>query len=249
MKFPIDSYDLKARYAPAFLLALPVLVTFWTCFQAQIELISELFSGFISAAVWYALSVLVRSLGKRIEPVLWKSWGGPPSTLYVSWKNTRLGDDLKAKYHELVRQKLGLPMPSRQDEESHPNKAAEIIAQAFSRVKGILRREDKTGLWSIANAEYGFARNLYGSRVLWLIISILMTAVCAGFLWKSWSTLILLGLVFDLFILLACSFFGWLILPRYTKEVGFRYAEHAWESFCNIAERKGRNSRNGVIEK
>lgn len=236
MEFPIDSYDLKARYTPGFLISLPVLVTLWTCFQPEIEAMSKLFSGFLSAAIWYALSVVVRTLGKRIEPRLWETWGGAPSTLYVSWKNTRLGDDLKAKYHEAVRQRLDLPMPTKEEEEADTTRAAEMIRQAFSGVKGVIRQEDKDGLWSTANAEYGFARNLYGSRGLWLLLSIVMTGASAGFVWKKFSTLILLGFVFDLFILIACLVFGWLMLPKYTKQLGFRYAEHAWESLFHITQ-------------
>ncbi|MFX0197632.1 MAG: hypothetical protein ACFFCW_16040 [Candidatus Hodarchaeota archaeon] len=236
MKFPVDSYDIKARYAPGLLLALPLLITFWTCFQSEVKAISPLFGGLLSGAIFYALSVLVRALGKRIEPMLWESWGGAPSSVLVSWSDNRLGDDLKAKYHEIVQQFLGLPMPSKEEEEADPKRAAKLIEQAFARIKGLIRKEDKAGLWSVANAEYGFARNLYGSRVLWLVLSLSMIAVSAGFLWKKYSSLVLIGFISDFLILIACVVFGWFILPKYTQQVGFRYAEHAWESFLNIIE-------------
>jgi len=240
MKFPIDSYEIKARYAPGLLLALPVMVTFWTCFQIEAQLIFDVFKGISSMVVWYILSVYVRYNGKRIEPKLWKSWGGAPSTVLVSWKDNRLGHNLKEKYHQMVIRDQGLPMPTKADEDAGPEKAAQLIDQAFSRVKGVIRKHDKNGLWFIADAEYGFARNLFGSRVVWLIISIVMTVISAGSLWQRFNNLILVGFIIDFLVIIGCVVFGWFILPKLTKQFGFRYAEHAWESFCNIAEERAK---------
>lgn len=237
MKFPVDSYDIKARYAPALLLSLPIIITFWTCFPKEVEAISKLLSGVFSGAILYALSVVVRALGLRVEPELWKSWGGPPSTIIVSWSDNRLGNDLKAKIHQRVHSGLGLPMPSKEEEAADSSKAHDLIGQTFSRVKGLLRKKDKSGLWSISNAEYGFARNLYGSRVFWLLISCLMTFLSAGILLRQFNTLAFLGLMANIVILVSCVILGWFILPDYTERVGFRYAEHAWESFLNITEK------------
>lgn len=241
MKFPIDSYEMKARYAPGLLLAFPVIVTFWTCFRIEIQVISNVFNGISSIVIWYILSVYVRYNGKKIESMLWKSWGGAPSTVLVSWKDSRFAHDLKAKYHRMIIKDQGLPMPTKGDEEAEPEKAACLIEQAFTRVKGVIRKYDKDGLWSIANAEYGFARNLLGSRVVWLIISIVMAAISAGFLWQKFNNLILVGFIINFLVLIGCVVFGWFILPKLTKQLGFRYAEHAWESFCNIAEKRAKN--------
>ena len=238
MEFPIDSYDIKARFAPALLLSLPIIITFWTCFPKEVEAISKFLSGILSMIILYAFSVVVRALGMRIEPELWKSWGGAPSTIIISWGDSRLGDDLKAKIHQKVHSRLGLPMPSKNEEVKDAYKAYNLIGQAFTRVKGIIRKNDKAGLWSIANSEYGFARNLYGSRVLWLVISCLMTIISALFLYSKFDTLLLLCMLANIFILISCIILGWFILPEYTKRVGFRYAEHAWESFLNITEEK-----------
>jgi len=240
MRFPVDSYDLKARYFPSVILALPVLVTLWTCFYYEIETVSKIWGGIFSAAVLYFISIFVRALGEKIEPRLWESWGGAPSTLLVSWVNNRIGDNLKAKYHEMVRLDQGLPMPTKEEEQADPPKAAQMIEDAFERVKGVIRKNDKGGLWWIADAEYGFARNLHGSRWVWLILSILAPLVTAGFLWKKFSELVLVGFILLFLNLIGCVFFGWFLLPDYTEQVGFRYAEHSWESFCNIAEERNK---------
>lgn len=236
MKFPVDSYEIKARYAPALLLSLPIIITYWTCFPKEVEAISKVLSGILSMAILYALSVVVRALGLKVEPELWKSWGGAPSTIIISWSDSRLGDDLKAEIHQKVHSRLGLPMPSKEEEAMDSSKAHDMIDQAFSRVKGIVRKKDKVGLWSISNAEYGFARNLYGSRALWILISFLMTFLTAGILWRQFNALTFFGLLINI-VIFACSIiFGWFKLPGYTKQIGFRYAEQAWESFLNIVD-------------
>ncbi len=236
MQFPVDSYSVRAQYAPGLIVALPVLVTLWTCFQPEMETISTLTGSVISGAVFYFLSVVARSNGKRIEPGLWKSWGGPPSTTFLSWNDSRLGPDLKAKYHEAVRRYFGLPMPSQEEEQASSDRASRLIEQAFVRVKTLIREKDKRGLWVTANAEYGFARNLYGSRWMWLIISFLMSAIPILFLWRAFDALILVGIIINVLSLTACVGFGFIVLPSYSRQVGNRYAEHAWESFLMIAE-------------
>jgi len=234
LKFPIDSYEMKARYAPALLLSLPVLISLWSCYQVEYTALSKVTNGILSIVIIYVLSVVIRSLGKRIEPKLWASWGGAPSTTLVSWQDTRLGERLKGLYLQAVSDKLNLPVPSKEEEKADPGRAIKLLDQAFQRIKGVIRQNDKDGLWSIANADYGFARNLYGGRVLWLIITSLMVIVSAYNLYSNFSNIILMGLIINLLLLFACIYFGWFILPEYTKQVAFRYAEHAWELFYNI---------------
>jgi hypothetical protein len=240
LKFPVDSYDLKARYAPALIVSLPVLITLWTCFYSETQHISKLVSGILSAAILYFMSVLVRSYGKKFEKELWKSWGGSPSTQLVLWNNKRIGEGLKAKYHECVQKESGLPMPTKEQEESDPKQAESMIDDAFKRVKGVIRKHDKNGLWSIANAEYGFARNLLGSRKLWIIITLVCLATSGACLWFSFSNIVLTGFVLLVLNLIGCIVFSQQVLPTYTKQVAFRYAEHAWESYCNIVESMAR---------
>ena len=234
LKFHIDSYEMKARYAPAFLLSLPVLISLWSCYQVEYTALSNVTNGILSIVIIYVLSVVIRSLSRRTEPKLWASWGGAPSTVLVSWQDTRLGEELKGLYLQAVRDKLNLPVSSKEEEKADPGRAAKLADQAFQRIKGVIRQKDKEGLWSVANADYGFARNLYGSRVLWLIVSSLTVLISAFNLYSNFNNTILIGLIINLLFLFGCIYFGWFILPEYTKQVAFRYAEHAWESFYNI---------------
>lgn len=246
MKFPVDSYELKARYAPGLLMALPVLVVMWTCFNSEIKEISNLVGGFLSAIIIYALSVIVRGMGTGMEPKLKEKWGGFPSTLIVSQRDKTLGSELKRQYIEAAGFYVNLPVPSIDKEKNDPDGASQMIDQVFKRIKGVIRDKDKNGLWSIANAEYGFARNLYGSRLIWLILCFLSVLGSGLYIHLQYSKLVLVGLIFNCLLLISSILLGWVILPRYTKEVAFRYAEHAWESFYNIAQGKTGNAKGGV---
>jgi len=237
LKFPIDSYEMKARTLPALIISIPLLITLWSCYKAEFTALSEIFKGVLSLAIIYALSIFMRALGKRIEEKLWESWGGAPSTQIVSWRNRTIGDDLKALYLQAVRDKLKLPTPTKEEEEADPEQAANLIKQAFKRIQGVIRQKDKDGLWSIANADYGFARNLLGSRFLWLLVSAAMTGISVFNVYCQFSNTILIGMIFNAMMTLASLHVGWSILPEYTKQVGFRYAEHAWESFYNVIEK------------
>ncbi|MGO9371650.1 MAG: hypothetical protein ACLQBD_06070 [Syntrophobacteraceae bacterium] len=248
MQFPVDSYDLKARYAPGLLLSLPVLLTFWTCFNTEIKEVSGVIGTLLSGVLVYALSAIVRGFGKRLEPKLIKQWGGLPSTLIVSPNDITLGQELKRQYIELAGKYFQLPIPSAEEQVSDPQKSAQLIDQLFSKIKGIIRKHDKNGLWFIADAEYGFARNLYGSRRAWLILSVIATIASAFCLYLGFAKLVLVGFILDILVLASCIALGWFILPRLTREIGFRYAEHAWESFYNIVlekteKKRGKNGR------
>lgn len=243
MEFPVDSYDLKARYAPSLLLALPVLITLWTCFNKEIKEISTLVGVLLSAAITYGLSVIVRAMGKRLEPKLKERWGGFASTIIVTQNDNTIGKELKRQYLEAASAYLKLPIPSVEEEKNNPGKAREMIDQLFNRIKGEIRQDDKNGLWSIANAEYGFARNLYGSKTIWFILCALSTAVSGFFLYVKFDRLILVGLILNGLLLASCFILGWFILPRLTKEIAFRYAEHSWESFYNITQKKIKKER------
>lgn len=238
IKFPVDAYDLKARYAPGLLLVLPILLTIWTCFNSEIKEISNFIGGILSAALVYGLSVIVRGMGQKLELKLKKRWGGFPSTLVVSLGDDTLGQNLKKQYLEAAHKYLKLPIPSLEEQRDNPDKSSRMIEQIFTRIKGVIREKDKHGLWSIALAEYGFVRNLYASRSIWLVCCIIGCGLSGLFLYINFTKLILVGLILNGFLLTGCLLLGWVILPQHTQKVGFRYAENCWESFYNICQVK-----------
>jgi hypothetical protein len=234
-----DAYERKARIAPAILVAFPLLTTLWTCFSWEgISLGGKVLGGVISVCLVYGASIVVRSLGRLIEPELWQGWGGPPSTILMRWRDRRISADLKRQYHEAIRNFVNLPTSSESEELSDTKRADELIFQAFTRVKGILRENDKEGLWFSNNADYGFQRNLLGSRKVWTVLAAIGFATNGAFSLFKPTGMVVGGLVINLIILVGSIYLGWFILPKGVEQTAFRYAESAWESFLNIATNK-----------
>lgn len=244
MNFPIDSYEMRARYAPALIIASPILITLWTCSPTEFHQLSAFAGGVISLVLWYCLAVFVRYRGRVVEPGLWEEWGGNLAANYILWDNHLLNEDLKRQYREAVENHLSLPLATREEEKADPEQAQKMANQAFHRVKGALRKHDPNGLWWIDLAEYGFARNLYGSRNAWKIISIVMVMVSGLFLWSEWSNIVVIGFLLNFAMLVASFRFGGIIMKQAAQQIATRYVEHSWESFLNIVSDEDTGTNN-----
>jgi hypothetical protein len=237
MKLIFDSYDLKARIAPAFLVSLPLLTSLTTCFDWPGPVLGKILGSSIWLTVFYAISIPIRNNGNLIEPKIWESWGGAPSTIIMRWKDHKISKELKQQYHNAVKDYLNLPLLTAEDESKDPEKADELITQAFKRVRTELRTKDPKGLWSIENANYGFCRNLIGSRKLWIIISLAGTFINGYLAYTQGNSIVIGGFVANVGIFLFSIYMGWLVLPKSMKHAAFRYTENSWESFLNITKR------------
>jgi len=235
MTFPIDNYELRARYAPSLIVVAPFLITLWTCAPSEFQGLSAFTGGILSLIMWYCLAMFVRFFGKKVEPQLWDEWGGNIAANLMLWENKFFNDELKKQYHDAILKYLSLTMSTKDEELLSKETAEKRCIQAFIRVRGVLRKFDPTGLWATDNAEYGFARNIYGSRKAWRFISIFMTGISAIFLFMNWNNLIFLGLCINLSMIYFSFYFGGIVMKSMAKELALRYAQHSWESFLNIA--------------
>jgi hypothetical protein len=239
MKLLFDSYEWRARVLPAVIVSLPAVVTLWSAFLwKDITVGGTTASGIISLAVIYALSTVVRANGVTLQQRLVKQWGGLPSTIIMRWRDSRIGKQLKQKYHDAVVRSLGLPMPTEREEARDAEKSDELIRQAFDRIRGVLRKDDPHGLWSTHNADYGFHRNLLGSRTLWLLISCIGVLLCAIMTYWHPRYVAWGGLGINVAILAGCIYMAWSSLPRGLEEAAFEYAVSAWESFLTLTSTK-----------
>ena len=161
----IDEYELKARLAPGLIVALPGFVDLiylipalgsWPAFTA---------GGIIVLVLLYGLGHILRSAGQQLEPALWKQWGGPPSTRLMRSNDTFFGAELKNSIRAAVKREFEITLPTPLEEKKDPSGSDKAIADAFERVRGVLRRSDPVGVWQKNNIEYGFCRNLLGGSL------------------------------------------------------------------------------------
>jgi hypothetical protein len=228
----LDAYELKARVAPGLILALPMLVvaaygapilSSWSIFAA---------SGVCSLALLYGLSLVVRARGRAIEQALWNTWGGPPSTRYMRHRDGTFGEAMKKSIQEALAAKFPAAQILPPDEEArNPERADKAIVDAFRQVRQYLRQSDPDGLWFKLNVEYGFCRNLFGSRMVWAGISLAATISAVVFAMRNGSGPINPASAIC-FLSLVCSVYvGWFVLPDSVRRVAETYAETAWMAF------------------
>jgi hypothetical protein len=229
-----DKYELRARLAPAVLLVLPVV------FPVRLLLPAGVLGWFeallVTLPVLYGLTFIVRALGRRAEPRLWQSWGGPPSTRLCRWRDDRMGRQKKTLLHAAVAHHLHTDLYSAQKERARPEEADHVIADAFGRVRELLRKKDPTGLWSAHNAEYGFARNFLASATLAALLSLISAVVC-GVAWLlNKEPVALTALPVDTVMALGFLVCRLWAMPAAVKFCADRYAESAWEAFLVLAD-------------
>lgn len=228
-----DSYDLKARWCPALIVLLPAFITIFGCFPTVTSSPAlTISSGTTSLALAYFAAMLVRELGARSQVQLWEEWGGPPSTRFLRFRDGRLSEALKGRIRQQIYEQFQIRLGSRELEGTNPQAADQAIEQAFKRVREFLRGNDKASLVDKHNAEYGFARNLYGSRWV-LVILASVGLLAAGFTTGGkWTPNAVAGI--DFFVLATWIPVGFQLIPTMLKRNAENYAEKAWLTFAEL---------------
>jgi hypothetical protein len=172
-----DAYGRNARLYPAILVMVPILAL--PSVLSGIQAVSSFaVAALFGVAILYALTHVVRALGKRAEVHLLAQWGGLPSTRWLLWSDPTLDVTTKRRYHDFLRSK-GLSMPSLEDERANPDDARERLASAVTWLRNN-RRGDTHKILLGENASYGFRRNLYGAKPLGIVISMVCAAISGG---------------------------------------------------------------------
>ena len=130
--------------------------------------------------------------------------------------------------HELAMKKLGLELPSSEEEINDPKEADKRICDAFGKIR--------TQIWGkkelpshTANIDYGFARNLYGVRWLWWILTMLCLGVSVLVPLVSQQSLPILNILILAALVVVIPVLEWRIVKPHVYHCASRYAEHAWE--------------------
>ncbi len=229
LKF-IDPYERVARVYPAILISLPFVFTYYS-FSVLIDIafLAKLGSGgLIFLAFIFLMSNIIRYFGKKIEPILWESWNGAPSTRFLRLDDKQFAAEIKSKLYAKIFDETNIKLGENVTGD-------EKIIQAFAFIRNVLREKDKDGLWIKHNREYGFARNLMGSYWIWIGTSFVLFLTC----WMSMkyfpdSPSLLLGAILNGTYSMITIFCGRFILPGLTKGIADRYAEDALMSYLNL---------------
>lgn len=224
-----DPYERQARIAPALLVCLPVIVTAGAWFPAGFAG-AQLASGSIVAYLGIAiLATFARDAGKRVEPTLFKSWGGMPTTLLLRHRDSAVDATTKQRIHALLGARIpGIRFPSAEEEAHSPEAADQVYASATAWLRERTRDTKKFPLVLAENIGYGFRRNTFGVRrfALWVTLGILLlnaigVAGTAGPNLTQLSAATIAAILITVALLL--FWFG-LVRASWVKEAAFAYA-------------------------
>jgi hypothetical protein len=232
----LDPYEIKARIAPGLILSVAVLVAIVWVFPVLSSLPLFAATGICSLALIYGLGNFARARGAAIQPKLWATWGGEPSTRFLRIRDSHFGDALKTSIRTELRRRFRVQLLPPDEEGRNSELADREIADSFKRVRSYLRQKDSDGLWQKQNIEYGFCRNLLGCRVSWIVLSLVALAFALGFALRTSQSLVNPGSIVGSISLLCAIYVGWFVLPAATKRVADAYAESAWMAFLHLSQ-------------
>ncbi len=178
MKSIFDSYTLKARVFPAFLLFLPfsLAIMAWVP-EIKIPLVALLgVSG--QLALSFFISERVRDIGKNKEKKLWVDWGGTPTTQLLRHKNSDVTSEIRNGWRKSLETVIGTSLPSAGSESKSARKADDAYDAAILRLRELTREVDKFPLVYKENVSYGFRRNLWALKPAGILISSASSIAC-----------------------------------------------------------------------
>lgn len=229
-----DTYGLRARVAPVFIVLIPAILAIaaWTPGALSLEV------GGAATVVGVGLATLVaqfgRDLGKRKEPVLWRSWGGPPTTRFLRHGDKSFNTVLRARYHSRLRElQPNLGLPTADEEKASPERADEIYGAATRYLITRTRDTRKFPLVFRENVNYGFRRNLWGLRPFGIAVSALGTSACVLRLWLVFQASQIVspgGLIGILIGLMFIAVWLFWVTPSMVKIAAEAYAERLLET-------------------
>lgn len=93
-----------------------------------------------------------------------------PTTISLRHSDKFFDPITKRRYHQAIIQKLGISMPSAEEEESNPSGADQIYIGATRRLRELTRKDKELLLKE--NIAYGFHRNMLAMKLVGIITSI-----------------------------------------------------------------------------
>ena len=217
-----DRYERKARLVPGLLSSIP--------FLPGLAAVGVPIAGWITGAVisvglgaafGLLLAYAASAAGRRTERMLWRRWGGPPTTRWLLPSDPQCSEQQREQWYEAIARETKLDVTKAIHEESRAE-LEKVIADAVAQLRHRLRLLPNQGLLQIHNEDYGFARNLMGLRWIWLSGAVVSAAIC----WIQWlGSKVTVTVAILATVILVVTMAGALVLPDYVRQRAERYAE------------------------
>lgn len=163
LPFLLGEYDRRARVGPTLLVVLPPALAAACWFEPFT--LPQMFSGILLAAFLGLLADLGRDRGKKLEPQLFKEWGGKPSVQLLRHQSKHLLQATRDRYHNKLRLLMsGTRIPSQLEEIGDPEGADAVYESCSDFLRGQTRDTEAFRLLFEENINYGRRRNLWAMK-------------------------------------------------------------------------------------
>lgn len=229
-----DRYERKTRLLPGLLLAAVPALTAGAVLQEFTEwyTAASLAVG-VEFMVAIVLGQFARARGRRIEEILWKSWGGPPSTRWLRPWDQTCSDQQKMKWRGAIKRLTGLSLSASVPEGGSQEDVDRLNTDATRQLRYVLRDNPEATILATHNEDYGFARNLCGVR--WCLVALSSAClvgcgVAFAFELRPYLGLAVSGAFTVASIVIARE------LPEYVKRCADRYAESLFATAILVSQ-------------
>ena len=236
MDIKFDGYTWRARVLPAYLVAAPAVLAIAATLPEGLVLPLSSASAIVFVPLSYFMSQVASDFGKSLEPRLWRSWDGPPTTRFLRHDNDEFNPATRERVHERLRA-LGLEIPTADQEQADRARALELYASAVDELRRLTRATEHFPLLYKCNTEYGFRRNLLGLKKIGLSVAGVALGASGWALLHGWNAeSVALPVPAVTALLSGCLACGWLIGVRSTSVhiTADRYARYLLEAALDL---------------
>lgn len=85
----LDEYERRARLVPGLLAIFPLAILLSVLSLRQLPTVSYVMGAVAVIGMPVVVADVVRQHGRKAERVLWDSWGGPPTTVWLRLRSPR----------------------------------------------------------------------------------------------------------------------------------------------------------------
>ena len=230
-----DTYSLQARLFPALLALLPGAIGVFAWTGPADRGLLWLWTVIGTAGGTYLLAALARNSGKQLEPKLWESWGGAPTTQLL--RHTGGANAvMRQRWHDGLSKLVGKAFPTAEQEAADPVAADICYVAGVTHLINHTRDVKKFPLLFKENISYGFCRNLYGLRRVGITLSIVglvLSAIAIAFAIRGGTSVGISGACAALCVLFL---FIWVfrVHPSLIRTPAFGYADRLMECIEHI---------------
>lgn len=218
-----DHYERKARFLPAVLSLLPLLLMSAILEVPFLEWLKLLVSSVgIGAVVAVGLSHIASAMGNRIQEKMWPAWPhDSPTNRWLHPHTRKTSKQQRELWYAAIRRLVGIDIElaniSGEEVETTINDAVVGLRHLFS------GRPEAQRL-RLHNVDYGFARNITGMRPIWIVFLLVSTIACWLTHFVTDKDVLIWAIVSTLLVFISVPLAFW-ILPGYVRIKSKYYAE------------------------